>query len=184
VIVAAGRLVHLKAFSLAVRALAETNDPRMHLVVAGEGPQGERLERLAVELGVRDQIELTGLLPRRALLERFAGADVLLFPSLHDESPLVVVEAMAQGAVPIVLDLGGSATLVGSAGFVVPARDRNPRAVVSELALVLREASRPGRLDDLRGAARERARSLSWSNKVASLAPIVPERGPRIEVGP
>jgi glycosyltransferase involved in cell wall biosynthesis len=172
-VVAAGRLIHLKAFSLAVRAVAELGDPRVRLVVAGEGPERDRLGRLAWELGIADRVEFVGSLPRQTLLELFAAADVFLFPSLHDESPLVVAEAMAQGAVPVVLDLGGSSSLVGDAGFVVPARGRTRREVVRLLANALREATARDGLAELRAAATERARVYCWPRKPAALAPIV-----------
>lgn len=184
VVVAAGRLIPLKGFPLAIRAVARADDPRMHLVIAGDGPARAHLVRLAAELGLHDRVEFTGLLPRQALLKRLASADVLLFPSLHDESSLIVTEAMAQGAVPIVLDVGGPPSIVGDAGFVVPARGRDSNEVVLGLARALREASVPRRLEALREAGRERTRSLFWEHKLDALAPIVPPGERRIEVHP
>jgi glycosyltransferase involved in cell wall biosynthesis len=41
------------------------------------------------------------------------GLDVLLYPSLHDHAPLVVIEALSYGVVPIVIDTGGIQEIVG-----------------------------------------------------------------------
>lgn len=178
VAMAAGRLIHVKAFSLAVRALAGVVDLPVRLLVAGEGPERMRLERLAQRLGVSDRVTFLGMLPREAFLDRLADSDVLLFPSLHDECPLVVVEAMSQGTVPIVLDVGGPATLVGSIGYVVPAGGRSPHEVVAELADAIRDAWGSDDLPRRRAAAFDLARSLSWSRKLAVLEPFLSESSP------
>lgn len=169
VAIAAGRLVHLKAFSLAIRALAKLRDPRIRLIVAGDGPERARLERLVERLALSERVEFLGQIPNQQLLERFAGADVLLFPSLHEECGFVVVEAMARGAVPIVLDIGGPAALVGSAGHLVPARGRSRLEVIDGLADALSSTRDPVARARLSGAAVERARSFSWSTKPAAL---------------
>jgi glycosyltransferase involved in cell wall biosynthesis len=172
VAVAAGRLIHLKGFSLALRAVSETGDPRIRLVIVGDGRERRPLEALAAHLGLDGRVLFTGELSRRDLLALFARSDILLFPSLHDEAGFVVVEAMAQGAIPIVLDVGGPASLVGSSGYVVPARGRSRDQVVADLASALRAASSEN-LDALRVASIERARSLAWSRKTAALEPII-----------
>ena len=42
------------------------------------------------------------------------GLDVLLYPSLHDHAPLVVIEALSYGVVPIVIDTGGIQEILGA----------------------------------------------------------------------
>lgn len=42
------------------------------------------------------------------------GLDVLLYPSLHDHAPLVVIEALSYGVVPIVIDTGGVPEILGA----------------------------------------------------------------------
>jgi glycosyltransferase involved in cell wall biosynthesis len=172
VVVAAGRLIHLKGFSLGLRAMAEIGDPRVRMVVVGEGPQRGGLEALAADLGLDGRVAFTGAIPRAGLLDLFAHAEILLFPSLHDEAGFVVVEAMAQGAIPIVLEVGGPGALVGPAGYVVPARGRSRRSVVADLASALGAAAAED-LDARRAVAIERARGLAWSTKTASLAPVI-----------
>ena len=59
----------------------------------------------------------------------------LLFPSLHDSSGNVVLEALANGLPVICLDLGGPATLVTQeTSIVVSTQDANETKVVERLA--------------------------------------------------
>jgi glycosyltransferase involved in cell wall biosynthesis len=53
------------------------------------------------------------------VLQRLAEADVLLFPSLHDDAPLVIAEARAQGVPVVCLNRGGPRLLAGANGIVV-----------------------------------------------------------------
>jgi glycosyltransferase involved in cell wall biosynthesis len=43
----------------------------------------------------------------------FRGLDILLYPSLHDHAPLVVIEALSHGVVPVVIDTGGIQEILG-----------------------------------------------------------------------
>ena len=174
VAVTAGRLIHLKGTSLAIRALSAVaaDVPGLRLVVAGQGPDRERLERLARELGVGDRVEFTGWLDRPKLLAILGQADLLLFPSMHEECGAVVVEAMARGAIPIVLDAGGPPVLSGGAGYIVPLKGASRNTVVRSLASILR-ANDP-RASGRRRAAIARARSLSWDRKLEPLDRLLP----------
>ncbi len=167
--VAAGRLVHLKGTSLAIRALAAiaADVPDLRLVVVGKGRDRDRLERLARELGVANRVKFTGWLERPELLAMLGRADVLLFPSMHEECGAVVVEALARGTIPIVLGAGGPPVLSGDAGYVVPVKGVSRGAVVRSLAEILR--SHDPRADGRRRAAIARARSMSWSHKLDAL---------------
>jgi glycosyltransferase involved in cell wall biosynthesis len=101
-----GRLIPWKGGAIAIEVIARA--PDWHLVVLGDGPDRRRLERLARRRGVAERVEFRGWQPReevwRAMREE---ADVLLFPSLHDESPLTVAEALALGLPVLCLDHGG-----------------------------------------------------------------------------
>ncbi|MCE7080670.1 glycosyltransferase [Streptomyces sp. ST2-7A] len=101
-----GRLVPGKRFGTLVRALALTAAPADAdraapggapvplLVLAGEGPERDRLRRLAADLGVADRVLLPGSLPAAELL---AAADVLVSPSPAETFGLAVLEAVAAG---------------------------------------------------------------------------------------
>lgn len=106
-----GRLVPLKGSVLAVRAFRYVEHPTASLVVVGDGPDRERIRRAAIRWGVAERVHLEGRLPRGELLDRIARCGVLFHPSLHDESPLTVAEALGLGTPVVCLDWGGPAVL-------------------------------------------------------------------------
>jgi glycosyltransferase involved in cell wall biosynthesis len=102
----AARLSPWKGASLAVRVIARL--PGWKLVVVGSGPDAARLGRLAGRLGVTDRIEHLGHVPQPRLFELMhTEADVLLFPSMHEDAGWVVAEAGSCGLPVVALDRGG-----------------------------------------------------------------------------
>jgi glycosyltransferase involved in cell wall biosynthesis len=116
-----------------LQAFALANLPDAEYWILGEGPERERLEMLAAELGIAHQIKFWGRLSRSEGLTRLGKCHVLVHPSLHDSGGWVCLEAMAAGRPVICLDLGGPGVQVTTeAGFKVPARD--PEQAVRGLA--------------------------------------------------
>jgi len=137
-VLSAGRLVPLKGFDLALRAFATfaARYPAAEFVIVGDGPERNRLERLARELGIENQVRFEGWMPRERLLAKMRACDVFLFASLRDGGGLVVVEAMAAGKPVVCFDLGGPGLHINpECGFKVPARD--PAQGVRDMAQAL-----------------------------------------------
>ena len=106
----AGRLLPWKGIPLALRAMAEL--PEWRLVIIGSGPDERRLRRFARRLGLEGRVEFRGWRSRQEVLRAMREeADVFLFPSLHDEAPFVVAEALASGLPVVCLDHGGPAAI-------------------------------------------------------------------------
>ena len=109
-----GRLLSMKGVHLAIRAIAELPDWR--LLVCGEGREREGLQRLTTQLGVSARVEFLGWQDRDEVFRLMREeTDVLIFPSLHDEAGMVVVEAIASGLPVVCLDRGGPPSLGGHA---------------------------------------------------------------------
>lgn len=85
------------------------------------------------------------------------GADVLVLPSVTEGSALVVFEAMASGAVPLVSDASGAPVEPGTDGLVHEVGD--VAALAKDLAGL---AADPSRLAAMRAAALARRDELSW----------------------
>jgi glycosyltransferase involved in cell wall biosynthesis len=154
----AGRLLPLKGIAIVIRAIAMTEAWR--LVIVGEGSDEERLRRLARRLNVEHRVDFRGWLTRGQVLDAMRKeADVFVFPSLHEEAGLVVVEALSRGLPVICLDRGGPAILTGRAGIVFPSRVGLPD-LVSRLADQLSGGTLPaqdvidGQVESLTSAAR------------------------------
>jgi glycosyltransferase involved in cell wall biosynthesis len=107
-----------------VRAAAAAGDPRLVVVLAGEGPERRALGELASSLGVR--LVLLGEVPWEDVVETYVAADV--FALLSDwEAWGVVVNESACCALPLVLSdhVGAAPDLLveGENGVLVPTRD-------------------------------------------------------------
>jgi D-inositol-3-phosphate glycosyltransferase len=107
----AGRLAAIKAPSIALLAIAQSEE--WQLDVVGSGPEEGSLRELAQELGITERVEFVPWLPRQDLWRRMATADALLVPSLRDEGPMIIAEAYALGLPVIAFDQGGAAVLAG-----------------------------------------------------------------------
>jgi glycosyltransferase involved in cell wall biosynthesis len=75
--------------------------------VIGDGPDRELFASLVVEKGLSAQINSRGALTHEEALERIRQADALILPSFHEGLPMVLLEAMALGAVPVLSLLPG-----------------------------------------------------------------------------
>jgi glycosyltransferase involved in cell wall biosynthesis len=123
------RLVADKAHDVLVHAVAQAEDDRLLLVLAGDGPERARLAALAEELAVR--IVLAGDLPRERVVEAYVAADVFALLSMREPWGVVVNEAAACG-LPFVLSdgVGAARDLLrsGENGLLVPAGDASAAA--------------------------------------------------------
>lgn len=116
-----GRLDLMKAHDILLRAIAKVAGVRV--VILGEGEQRPALEKLAIDLGVSDRIDLLGWVDDpRAYLPEF---DVIALPSRSEGFPLAVVEAML-AARPVVATRVGSiseAVTDGETGLLIAKDD-------------------------------------------------------------
>ena len=108
-----GGLVPRKACDLALRAAAPLlRSDVARFTVIGDGPERNRLEGLVRSLGVEKSVSFCGWINHSEVLSQLRRADVFVFPSLRDNGAGVVFEALATGAVPVVVDFGGPGDIV------------------------------------------------------------------------
>jgi glycosyltransferase involved in cell wall biosynthesis len=122
-------------------------------VLAGEGPERERLEGRTRALGIQDRVVFLGHCENAP--ELLASCDLFVLPSLYEGLPVSVLEAMAAGKPVVATAIGGTdeAVVDGETGLLVPAR--NPTALAGAIRAVLRDSALSRRLGS---AGRERAR--------------------------
>lgn len=123
---AAGGLVRQKGFDILLpafaRAMAER--PGMRLTIAGAGPEGESLRRLASSLLIADQVRWLGATSRDDMPAVFRDADAFVLSSRHESFGVVCVEALATGLPVIATDCGGPRdTVTKDNGIFVPVED-------------------------------------------------------------
>ena len=119
VVIGAGRMIEWKAYHLALQAWARAGIPGT-LELYGDGPSRERLQWLAVELGVADRVHLPGRVPRSELFAALGRAHAFVHPSLHDSGGFAIVEALQHGVPVVCWDHAGPGQMIdGSCGAVV-----------------------------------------------------------------
>lgn len=133
VAVFAGRLLAWKGARLALEAIAQPLVADWRLEVYGEGYELAALRRLAAELGVADRVRFFGRVPRERVLDAFARADAMLFPSMHDQAGWVAAEASTLGLPVVCLPLGGPATLADRNAFVAEIDGDLPSRLAEQL---------------------------------------------------
>jgi len=170
-----GGLAPYKACDLALRAAAPLlRTGRARFTIVGDGPERAGLEQLTRSLGIEEVVSFWGMLRHRETLQRMGAADVLVFPSIHEFGGAVVFEALAMGAVPIVVDYGGPGDIVDSeVGFKVPLTSEDD--VVLQIDEILGKLARdPDVVDRLRRQGMRYAREcLSWERKAQVTSQIL-----------
>jgi len=156
-----GRLKRYKGIDVAIRALALARKRRPDLVlhVAGGGDDRNRLERLALSLGLGDAVRFHGFVAEQEKLRLLRSCWANIFPSPKEGWGITIIEAAACGTPSLASDSPGLRDSVrhGETGFLVPHGD--PEALAGRM---VRLADDPAEVARLGSAARGWAESLSW----------------------
>lgn len=95
-----------KGHSFLLDALKLANNPRMHVVIVGDGPQQRNLERQIAALEISEQVTLVGR--RNDVVPFMQAFDVFILPSYANEGvPQAILQAMACGVPVISCPVGG-----------------------------------------------------------------------------
>jgi len=116
-----GRLAPEKNLGLFVDAILEMQviDPKVRVVLVGDGPQGPALRRRHPEF------VFAGMRTGEDLAEHYASADVFLFPSVTETFGNVTLEAMASGLAVVAYDYAAAQQYLrhGLSGLLAPQGD-------------------------------------------------------------
>ncbi|MFA7429333.1 MAG: glycosyltransferase family 4 protein [Rhodospirillaceae bacterium] len=176
-----GRLLHWKGAHLALEAFARLAavDPDAHLTLVGKGPESARLHAQAAALGITNRIDWHEWLAQPELHALYAAHSVFLFPSLHDSSGNVVLEALGHGLPVVCLGLGGPKEMVDeTCGRVIPADHHTVEEVVAGLGEALIDLrAHPALLASLSRGAAARAGAFSANVRPAALVRLIHDVG-------
>jgi len=122
-IVNVGRLIPLKQLDALLRAIQGM--PQVRLIVAGDGPSRDSLEREATRLGLGSRAIFLGAVSREAVAGLLRMADLFVLNSTHEGLPHVVLEAFAAGTPVLATRVGGMPEVVehGVSGWLIPSGD-------------------------------------------------------------
>jgi len=149
-VVFVGRLVGYKGLDdlLAAMQRVVAGGRRVELLIGGKGPELDRLRALSTHLGLDGSVRFLGFVPDGAVGPLYAGADVVVCPSvsLLESTPITLQEAMAFGTPVLGTTLPGTEETVpddGVHGRLVAPRD--PNALAAALIELLDHGQRSDR---------------------------------------
>jgi glycosyltransferase involved in cell wall biosynthesis len=155
-----GRLHAVKDHAFLVRACARLRDGGFDFecVIAGEGPERQRLEVLIRKSRLQDQITLLGHVARAQMDALYGRADVVVLTSRSEGIPLVLMEAMMRGRIVLSPAITGIPEIVipGKTGFLYAPgalQDFVAKIVVLEKLMCREDRNGVSRLDWIRHAA-------------------------------
>ena len=105
--------------------------PGARLTIAGSGPHANYLSQLVAELGLTHVVRFAGRLDRDGMAALYRSADIMLNPSLADNMPNSVLEALACSVPVVTTNVGGVPYMVqdGVTALLVPPADPHAMAV-------------------------------------------------------
>lgn len=169
-----GRLVPLKGVDMLVEAAAPlARAGKLRLDIIGDGPERAALQELARREHAEHGIHLDGWVKHEELSGVLGQGDVFAFPSVREFGGGVLLEAMALGLVPIVVDWGGPPELVPSeCGFVIPMGPRE--SIVQALRVQLDKlcSHREGLNAMSQNAVRHARNFYTWEAKALQIREI------------
>jgi glycosyltransferase involved in cell wall biosynthesis len=94
-----GHLIERKGHDLVIQALTQLDD--VDLMIAGDGPERRRLERLVSALNLQNRVRFLGVVEHQDLADLYSAVDLLVLASSREGWPNVLLEALACGT-PVV----------------------------------------------------------------------------------
>lgn len=164
VVLHVGRLAPEKNLGLLLQAVQAMRriDPRVRLVMVGDGPQRAELERACAGQGV----VFAGARRDEDLATHYASGDIFLFPSVTETFGNVTPEAMASGLAVLAYGYAAAAQLIteGESGLLAPLEQ--PAQFIAQAERLARDRAL---VQELRLQARAAAVALAWPQIVGEL---------------
>lgn len=136
-----GRLTHEKGVNYLIKAIKLLKDSNFSLIllVCGDGPEKEKLQKLVDDLNLDRDIKFLGFIPwGKKLFEIYTKSDIFILPSLSEGVPKVLLEAMARGLPIIATNVGGIPDIINHMenGILIP--PKSPEAIAEAVKLLVK----------------------------------------------
>ena len=124
-VVSAGALIPIKGYDVLLEAFGKLGESGVSfkLLLAGDGPERNRLERQAISLGIGERVKFLGGIDDVPAL--FSTAHVAVHSSHSEGLSNTILEAMAEGLPVVATNVGGTPEMIsdGRTGLLVPPND-------------------------------------------------------------
>ena len=164
-----GRFLYWKGIHLGIHAYSNLVQKfkLIDFTIIGKGHYENGLKKIESSQNIK-KINWISWIKQEKLFEIYKESDCFLFPSLHDSSGNVVLEALSQGLPVICLDLGGPGQIVtNDCGRVINTKNKSEREVIDDITMALEELyNNPVLRKKLSEGALQRAKEFEWSKIV------------------
>ncbi|MDR1707419.1 MAG: glycosyltransferase [Prevotella sp.] len=155
-----------KRVNLLIEAISLTNGTQLFII--GSGPEKEKLEAIARDLGVKDRVFFLSGLTNFELRMVLARACAFLFSAINEPFGIVVLEAMAAARPVIAVNQGGYVEACNTeSSFLLPPY---PSAFAEKITLL---QENPELAIKMGRAGREISRQYTWENAANKLEKII-----------
>jgi starch synthase len=169
-----GRLVPYKGAGMVLEAAAALiRDGQLRLDIIGDGPEMAELKQVVEREGIGAGVSFLGWIEHKFIADHLVNSDLFIFPSIREFGGGAVLEAMAVGVVPVIVDYGGPAELANEeTGYLIPMGNRSK--IVEQLREVLTAiAQDPSQIEAKSQASIRRIeRFFTWDAKAEQISGI------------
>lgn len=159
-----GRFVPEKGIPVLLDAAQRLRQQRrdFEIVLVGDGPQRPQIEELIRRAHAQEFVRITGFLTGEKLAAELNSLDVLVMPSIWEETAgLAAIEQMLRARLVIVSDIGGLGEVVGDARLKFPPGDA--QRLADQMNAVIQGGAPVTALGKI---AQERAKSLFIADRM------------------
>ena len=116
----------LKAFAI-VKSSEDISAKNLRLKIAGDGDIKDELIKFSEELGIKNDVEFTGMLNEESLVSFLQSLDLYIHASLGETMSTAIMQAMACGLPVIASDVSGINNMIvpSVTGILVPPKDEH-----------------------------------------------------------
>lgn len=152
------RLFEMKGIQYVIEAMKEIEE--LKYIICGDGQYRPQLEKLVERLHLEHKVKFRGHLKPEQLKKEYESAAIFVLPSVSENFPVVLLEAMSAGCACITSNTTGCAEVVGDTALLVPPKDSE--AIKEQLLTLMND---PGKCRELGERGRERVEQhFAWSS--------------------
>ena len=118
-----GWMIKRKGVDYLLKGWSKLKGEKRKLLLVGEGPDQDEFEKLAEDLGIKEQVIFAGKSLPTEIPSVLAAADIFILPSLAEGMPNVVMEAMAAGKPVVATRVQGTPQLMGDMGILIDSKN-------------------------------------------------------------
>lgn len=133
------RLVEKNGVHFLIEAMPKISSERnIRLVIAGDGPMRQQIEKRLEELGIEERVKILGAVPNENMPGILVSADLIVIPSLMEATSIAALESMACGKPIAASRVGGLPEIIDEdVGFLM--EPGNPDNIAHKINLALKD---------------------------------------------